>query len=310
MFVVLGAVLLSGSLALGYFLWIRPVESKLDMNTRAVMLLVLLTLAGAFWGAVPWWLDKDDTFSWNLPPLASRMLGAAAIAFIPAGVFALTRPTPAKLRLQLVMLVVYLGPLVLAIVALHLDYFDFERPIVWAFFLLSGGMSLAALYFLLVHPEMSLPEDASPATQPPYLRVWLVAVAALMVAWGLALFVTDDGGAKGVWVWPGDPLASRLIGAMLLTVASTAAYALVRPATTSMALAVIGTYGIAGAVANVWQDFLDKPVKEGYVVVLGAIGVVSSLVLLLTESMARGPETRSCSRTIHRTDVAPSDITV
>src|SRR3954469_13773980 len=131
MFVILGAVLLASSLALGYFVWIRPVESKLDMNTRAVMVLVLLTLAGAFWGVVPWWTDENEkTFSCDLPPLASRMLGAAAIAFLPAGVFAVTRPTPSKLRLQLVMLVVYLAPLVLAIVALHLDYFDFGRPIV------------------------------------------------------------------------------------------------------------------------------------------------------------------------------------
>ena len=72
-----------------------------------------------------------------------------------------------------------------------------------------------------------------------------------MLAWGLALFVTDDGGAKDVWVWPGDALASRLIGVMLLTIAATAVYALVRPATTSMALVVIGTYGIAGAAPTV-----------------------------------------------------------
>jgi hypothetical protein len=284
MFVVIGALLLAGSLAFGYVLWIRPQESRLDLHTKAVMVLVLLTLAGAFWGALPWWLDKDDTFSWDLPPLASRMLGAAAVAFVPAGVFALARPTPDRLRLQLVMLVTYLAPRVLAIAALHLDYFDFGRPIVWAFFLLSGGMSLAALYFLQVRPEMSLPDSASPATQPPYLRAWLGAVAAVMLAWGLALFVTDDGGAKDVWVWPGDALASRLIGVMLLTIAATAVYALVRPATTSMALGVIGTYGIAGAVANVWQGFLDKPVKEGYVVVLGAIGVIS-LVLLAMQVM-------------------------
>ena len=122
------------------------------------MLLVLLTLAGAFWGALPWWLDENEkTFSWDLPPLASRMLGAAAIAFVPAGVFALARPTPDRLRLQLVMLVTYLAPLVLAIVALHLDYFDFGRPIVWSFFLISGGMSLAALYFLLVRPRCPCP---------------------------------------------------------------------------------------------------------------------------------------------------------
>src|SRR4051794_28247372 len=115
-FVVIGGLLLAASLAFGYVLWIRPVESKLDLHTKGVMLLVLLTLAGAFWGALPWWQDENEkTFSWDLPPLASRMLGAAAIAFVPAGVLALARPTPDKLRLNLVMIVVYLLPLVLAI---------------------------------------------------------------------------------------------------------------------------------------------------------------------------------------------------
>lgn len=168
----------------------------------------------------------------------------------------------------------------LAIVALHLDYFDFKRPIVWGFFLISGGMSLATLYFLFVQPELSPPEDASPATQPPYLRAWLGAVAAVTVAWGLALFATDDGGQKDIWVWPGDPLASRLIGAMLLTIAASCVYALLRPGATFMALAVVATYGIAGAAANYWQEFLNKPVKEGYVVVLGVMGAVSLIVLL------------------------------
>ena len=280
MFVVLGAVLLLGSLAFGYVVWIRPHESRLDLNTKAVMLLVLLTLAGAFWGAVPWWQDENEkTFSWDLPPLASRMLGAAAIAFVPAGVIALARPTPSNLRLQLVMLVVYLAPLVLAIAALHLDYFDFSRPIVWAFFGISGGMSLAALYFLFVSPELSLAEDASPATQSPYLRVWLVAVAALMVVWGLALFITDDGGQKDIWVWPGDALASKLIGVMLLTIAASCIYALLRPGATFMALVLTAVYGIAGALANYWQTFLDKPTKDGYIVVLGIIGLVSLALL-------------------------------
>src|SRR4051812_9664866 len=226
MFVVIGALLLAGSLAFGYFLWIRPVGSKLDLHTKAVMLLVLLTLAGAFWGAVPWWQDENEkTFSWDLPPLASRMLGAAAIAFVPAAVIALARPTPSNLRLQLVMLVTYLAPLVLAIVALHLDYFDFARPIVWAFFFISGGMSLAALYFLFLRPELSTSEDASTPIQPPYLKAWLIAVAALAIAWGLALFITDDGGQKDIWVWPGDALASKLIGVMLLTIGASCIYA-------------------------------------------------------------------------------------
>ena len=78
----------------------------------------------------------------------------------------------------------------------------------------------------------------------------IAAIASVTLAWGLALFVTDDGFSKDVWVWPGDPLASRLIAVMLFTAASASVYAIVRPATARMTLAVIATYGMAGALAS------------------------------------------------------------
>jgi hypothetical protein len=288
---LLGAALLAGSLAGGYWLWIRPLGARAGLHTKGALFLVVLTLAGAFWGAVPWWLDVEDSFSWELPPLASRMLGAAAIAFVVSGVFTLTRPSADKVRLQLVMVATYLIPLVVAILALHLDYFDFDKPIVWGFFVIAGGMSVASLYFLL-GGAILLPDErpGGSSRSNVIVNAWLGAVAAVMLAWGLALFATDDGGSADIWVWPGDPLASRLIGAMLLTVAATAAWAVVYPRASAMSLAVIATYGIAGALANQWQAWLDKPVKEGYVVVLGVIGAVSLVLLIATSLSNRAPK--------------------
>jgi hypothetical protein len=141
-------------------------------------------------------------------------------------------------------------------------------------------MCSMSTYFLLKTPDLS--EDAGVAVSlPALLKGWFLAVAVVTALWGLALFATDDGASELVWAWPGDLLSSRLIASMLLTIAATAVYGVLYPRTATMALAVIATYGIAGALANVWQDFLDKPVKEGYVVVLGVMGVVSLVTLFV-----------------------------
>src|SRR5689334_1293691 len=73
----LGALLLFAALGLGYWVWIRPLEAGLTLQGRGLLFLVLLTLAGGALGAPFWWLDKRQSFSWDLPPLASRMLAAA-----------------------------------------------------------------------------------------------------------------------------------------------------------------------------------------------------------------------------------------
>ena len=280
MIVILAMVLLAGSITLGYVLWIKPIEGRLDARSKAALAFILLTLFGAFWGALPWWLDERATFSWDLPPLASRMLGAAAFAFVVAGLHTLIRPTNDKLRLMLYMIAVYLVPLAIAILAFHLDRFDFSEPVVWGFFSLVVLMCGASLYFLLDPPSVGLEDATTAGTAQGLFNVWFAAVAGVTILWGMALFLTDDGFSNEVWAWPEDLLSSRLIGAMLLTMAVIALYAIVRPSTTTMALSVIATYGLAGALANVWQDFIDKPVKNDYVIVLGAMGLISLTLLL------------------------------
>jgi hypothetical protein len=53
MFVLLAVVLLAAGIAGGYALWVRPLSERLDRRSHALLLFVLLTLAGAFWGALP-----------------------------------------------------------------------------------------------------------------------------------------------------------------------------------------------------------------------------------------------------------------
>jgi hypothetical protein len=294
MIVLVAVVLLAAGIAGGYALWVRPLSERLDRRSHALLLFVLLSLAGAFWGALPWWFDTESTFSWDLPPLASRMLGAAALAFVTAAVFALARPARELLRLMLIMVAVYLLPLTLAILAFHLDGFDFSRPVVIGFFAVVALMCSASVYFLAFQPGAPVPGPDRASPPPALAGAWLAAVGVVTLLWGLALFVTDNGFSREIWAWPGDLLSTRLIGVMLLTLAAVAFYALLRPAVVTMALAVISTYGVAGAFANIWQDFLDKPVKQDYVVALGVIGVGSLAFLswrLASPAPAGQPET-------------------
>jgi hypothetical protein len=242
--------------------------------------IVLLSLLGGLVGSPAWWFDAKSSFSWDLPPLASRMLASAGVAFLVSALFALSRPTLDRLRLHVILLAVYLAPLVAVIFLFHLDRFDFSQFISWGFFGIAGLMTAAGTYYLVWMPPVE--PDAMDAIPPPGpWRAWLATVAAVSAAWGACLFVTDDGFSDLIWVWPGDGLTSRLIGVMLLAVAAGAAFATRSLAASRMMLAVVATYGAGVALANLWNAFNDKPVKEAYLVAFAVLAAASLMLLLL-----------------------------
>jgi hypothetical protein len=208
------------------------------------------------------------------------MLGAAGFTFVVAALFTLVKPNPDKLRLMLAMIGVYMLPLAAAILAFHLERFDFGEPVVWGFFPLVALMCGAVLYFLLNMPSLGFTGTPDAGESQAIFKAWFLTVAVVTLLWGVALFVTDDGFSKDIWAWPGDLLSSRLIAVMLLTLATAVLFAVFRPSATTMALGIAATYGLAGALANIWQDFLGKPMQYDYVAVLGVIGVVSGALLI------------------------------
>lgn len=276
---LLGLVLLVAAVVLSTFRWIRPRASSLGVQASGLLILLALTLSGGFIGSFFWWADVARAFSWDLPPLASRMLASAGWSFSLATVMALEHPTQRRLRLLLLLLAVYLAPLVVVIFLFHLDRFDLSLPISYGFFGIAGGMTVATLWYLFRQPEV-LPDparDAEPATPP--VSAWLGLVAVVTALWGLALFITDNGPSPLVWVWPGDLLTSRLIGVMLLTVATGALYSLRRADTARVMLAVSLTYGLGLAVASLWNTLAGLPIKVSYLVVFGFL-FMGSLALL------------------------------
>ena len=260
---LLGLLLLGGGVFLGYRRW---VQARADSGAaRALLLLLVLTLMGGFIGAFGWWLDDPRTFSWDLPPLASRMLAAAGWAFAAATLMTLQNPRPGRVRLFLLLLAVYLAPLALAIVFGHLDRFDWSAPITYAFFAIVLLMTLPALFFLLRTPAIpGMADDDVPSDAP--VRGFLLGAAALMAVWGGALFVTDSGGSDLIWVWPGDLLTSRLIAVMLLAIAA------------GVMLVMLVVYGLGVMAANLANLLADRPVKWSYVLAFLGLALLAALL--------------------------------
>ena len=239
-------------------------------------MLVLLTLMGGLIGSPFWWLDEPLSFSWDLPPLASRMLAAAGWAFALAAFLALRRPTRERLRLIMLMLFVYLVPLAAAILLFHLERFDWAAPITYAFFaivlILIGGAT-----WQLVRPVGVVASLAASLTSGT--RLWLWAVASVAGLWGLALTVTDSGFSPLIWVWPGDLLSSRLIAVMLFTLTAGAIYSLRAPDTVGITLGAWSVYGFGVVLANGWNLVGGKPVKEAYAIAFLLLAMVSLFLL-------------------------------
>lgn len=278
---ILGLVVLFAAVSGGYWRWIRP-RPNLHMQAKGVLLLLILTMAGGLVGSTGWWFDEPRAFSWDLPPLASRMLAAAGWAFGAATIMTLQRPTTRRIRLVLLMLAVYLIPLAVAIVLFHLDRFDPNAPITYAFFIIVASLVIPTLWYL-VRPAVVLP-DAPISPTSSAVRGWLLVVAAITALWGIALFITDSGPISLVWVWPGDLLTSRLIAVMLLTLATAAFYSLRDADTARVTLVVLVVYGLGAALANLWSATAGKPVQPLYVLVFGVMGIIS--LVLLTRGRA------------------------
>lgn len=267
-----------GIVAWGYWRWIRLRE--VSIQGKGMLLLTIVTFVGGLVGSVGWWLDDPRSFSWDLPPVASRMLASAGWAFGVATLAALQRPVPHRLRLVMLMLAAYLVPLLVAVPLFHLDRFDPAAPITYGFFALVLSMTVAALWYLFQQPAIVPDEPAGSLPPTPLVGAWLGLVAAVTALWGLALFITDNGLSSLIWAWPGDLLTSRLIAVMLLTIAVGAAYALRYADVSRVMLGMIAVYGFGVTLANLWNILASKPVNPSYVGAFGIIFLVSATLLI------------------------------
>lgn len=288
-----GLVLLIAGLGLGYRRWIKPYQKLVNRQGQGLLLLIVLTMMGGFIGSPFWWFDFPQSFSWDLPPLASRMLASAGWSFVVVCFLVLRRPTFGRVRLVLILLFVYLAPLTAAILLFHLDRFDPTAPITYAFFGIVILIVTTTTLYLLRQPKI-IPEDARDQTVSGRLmQTWLGAVAVLCGLWGVALFVTDRGPYSSIWVWSGDLLSSRLIGVMLLTIAVGAIASLRRADLSRLMLSTIVTYGAGLTVASLWNIVGSKPIPMVYFSIFGTVALVSTGLLVFGPPHKAGGTERS-----------------
>jgi len=227
-----------------------------------------------------WWLDVESGFAWDLPPLASRMAAAMALAFAVCGWLVLSRPTIRRQRIYLAAMAACLLPPALTAALFHLDRFEGGRPGLWAYFLASGMLSVLAIAEL-ASGFLTRPGMPSRRIDNPFVPLWLVMVGLAMVAWALALFLAPDTLFYSVFLWPDDALTSRLLGAGLLTVGVVNLLSTADEPSARMALLFTGTFG-TGALAAISLTStvgFDPPLL--YLVGIGGSGLVSLALLAM-----------------------------
>jgi hypothetical protein len=280
---VIGLVILVGSVGFGYWRWVRPYATKVTAWGMGLLTLILLIGVGGLLGSPFWWLDVPQSFSWDLPPLAGRLLGSAGVAFAVGTYLCLQRPVYKRVRLILLLTAVYLLPLVLAILIFHLDRFDFAAPITYGFFILAAGIGIAVTVYLIRQPVLIADAPRDKALASGLITAWLVLVGLLSGGWGLALFATDAGPSTLIWVWPGDLLTSRLIAVMLLAIATVAFYSARNQEAARLLLVILVVYGMGVVLAVLWNPAAIKPL---YVALFAILSGVSSGLLLTNRKMA------------------------
>ncbi len=271
-------VMLLVALAIGFVRWGRR-DAGVSGNGAVAKFVLVSTTVGGLLGAPFWWFDLPPSFAWDLPPVASRMLAAAAFAFGVTGIIALERPSNARTRLYLTLIAVYLIPLALAVLALHLDRFDFMAPVTYGFFAVVIVLSLGSVMLL-----MRGATDPATLPPPPFMSAWLLVAGIVIGLWGLALFAvpaTPD--YPLVFNWSQDPLSSRLIAAMLIGVATAFLTSRSDLGRARLALWFAGIYGIGVVAACAISAAYGKPVPPLYTGAFAVVAIVS-LGLLATGS--------------------------
>jgi hypothetical protein len=280
-------IVLLAAMAAAFARWGRePGEGRGSPVGRFVL---IATAVGGLIGTPFWWLDLPPSFAWDLPPLASRMLGVAALAFGVTGIAVLEHPSAARERLFYMLILVYLVPLALAAVTLHLDRFDFARPVTYGFFAVVIVLCVGSALELSRGKDAGLVQFAPGGT----VRGWLLVAGLTLAVWGAALFLVPTAPYPLVFNWPQDELSSRLIAAMLMTVA--VAFFLSRhdAGLARLALLFAGVYGIGVVAAGMMNAAGGKPMPLLYVTGFGIVGLVSLGLLAGMKGMRISPQAAS-----------------
>jgi hypothetical protein len=212
---------------------------------------------------------------WPLSPVAARLLGASTTVSVVLSLLAAAVNRWSAARIPIVMLLSYR---VLQLLAgmLHLERFDFTRPVTWNYFG-GGGLMLVILAYALVRgPTLGRPAAPAPpgGDRPLALgslgALVLRAVAVVYFALGLTyLFL----GAQAGWLWLEGPgvltsLTARLFASPMTGLALALWVISLASSWRHVAIPAAGmaTFGVAGSFALALEyGRIQPPTAAGYI---------------------------------------------
>jgi hypothetical protein len=163
---------------------------------QAMLGITLLLNPGAIGGLWPW----------PLTPIEARLLGASSLVSLPLTWLPAIGNRLSAARIPLVMLSTY-RLLQVAAGIIHLDRFDFRRPITWNYF--GGGLAVLVLFglALALGTRLGQPTERTPGwlggeralALGPAPKWSLRLLAAIYFIWGLAFLVLGQG-ASALWL--------------------------------------------------------------------------------------------------------------
>src|SRR5258705_11522550 len=143
----------------------------------------------------------SSVWPWPLSPLSARLLGASALVSVPLSIVTALLNRRSASVIPLVMLLAY-RVMQVFVGLIHLNRFDFARPITWNYF---GGGALLGLVLALALAGRRLGQPVSqwpavlrgdaPFSLGPVARALILLFAAVYPAIGLALPVLGPNGA-------------------------------------------------------------------------------------------------------------------
>lgn len=170
-------------------------------------------------------------FAWTVaPPLTAAFLGAAYWAAVPVELIAAREATWARARVALPGIWLF-TTLTLVVTLVHFDRFHFSSPVLsaqaaaWFWLAIYAGVPVAMLLVLVLQVRGPGSDPGREKPFPWWLRVWLGAEGAGMLAVGLILLVAPSA-VFGAWPWTLTALTGRAIGAWFIGIGFAAVQAL------------------------------------------------------------------------------------
>lgn len=272
--------------------------------TRELKLLFTLFATLAFIAGVLLFVpsgNSRDWFSWDIaPPLTAAFLGAAYWAAFVLLAWTATRRTWGEASATVVP-VFLIAVLLLIATLIHLDKFDLDSLFGW--FWLFAYILVPPAMLVLLWRQRGAPATLSaepPAPVPGWLLALLLVQGAVMLAVGVALYVSPDS-ADTLWPWKLTPLTSRAVGAFVVGFGAAAVFAawqadLRRLAGSAYAYTALGALELI-AVAR-YPETLDAAGEAAYIAFTASVLAVGLAGTYLAQRAAqRQPASSSRSAT-------------